>query len=112
MIEMVVPLLKRSGVRAVFSGHEHNFQHSRSESIDYFITGAGGKVRAARPSEFSEAHTISWAGAGNFLIVDVAAGQMVVTPLGELSSTGNLEELVRVCPAGERVQTPIIISRA
>ncbi|HET9532582.1 MAG TPA: metallophosphoesterase [Blastocatellia bacterium] len=112
MIELVVPLLIRSGVRTVFSGHEHNFQHSRSEGIDYFITGAGGKVRAARPSKFSEAHTISWAGAGNFLIVDVADGQMVVTPLGELSSTGDLEELARITLTGERVQTPIIISRA
>ena len=47
MMRHLVPIFKRSGVKAVFSGHEHNFQHSRVEGINYFITGAGGKVRLA-----------------------------------------------------------------
>ena len=39
----LIPLFQRAGVKAVFSGHEHNFQHSRADGIDYFVTGAAGK---------------------------------------------------------------------
>ena len=67
MIKHLVPVFKRSGVKAVFSGHEHNFQHSRVEGINYFITGAGGKVRVEPPSNFADAHTTCWAASGQFL---------------------------------------------
>ena len=47
----LLPLFERAGVKAIFSGHEHNFQHSRHGGIDYFVTGGAGKVRRGRPSE-------------------------------------------------------------
>jgi hypothetical protein len=112
MIKHLVPLFKRSGVRAVFSGHEHNYQHSRVEGINYFITGAGGKVRLDPPDDFSDAHTTCWAAAGNFLVVDVTAGQMTVTPMGALDQSGELAELATFDPAGGPVAAPITISRA
>ena len=52
---------QRAGVKALFSGHEHNFQHSRADGIDYFVTGAGGKLRRTPPDRFEEAHTVTWA---------------------------------------------------
>ena len=48
----LLPLFDRAGVKAMFSGHEHNFQHSRAGGIDYFVTGAGGKFRRAAPDRF------------------------------------------------------------
>ena len=43
--------------------HEHNFQHSRADGIDYFVTGGGGKVRSGRPRQAStEAHTVKLGG--------------------------------------------------
>jgi hypothetical protein len=52
-------LFEKAVVRAMFSGHEHNFQHSRQNSIDYFITGGAGKIRRNKPSTdgFEDAHT-------------------------------------------------------
>ena len=44
----LLPLFERSGVKVVFSGHEHNFQHSRTDGIDYFVSGGAGKVRERR----------------------------------------------------------------
>ena len=41
----LLPLFQRAGVKVMFSGHEHNFQHSRVDGIDYFVTGAAGKFR-------------------------------------------------------------------
>jgi tartrate-resistant acid phosphatase type 5 len=110
MIERIVPLFKRAGVRAVFSGHEHNFQHSRAGDIDYFITGAGGKVRIEPPTDFAQAHTRAWAAAANFLLVEIAGGQMRVTPIGALDDEGALKELTIFNPAGEVVETPVIIA--
>jgi hypothetical protein len=51
----LLPLFRRSGVKAMFSGHEHNFQHSRFDGIDYslkdgvkfFCGGTGSSVGAA-----------------------------------------------------------------
>ncbi len=45
MISSVVPVLKRGGVRAVFTGHEHFFARLPPvDGIDYIISGAGGKL--------------------------------------------------------------------
>ncbi len=110
MIERLIPLFERAGVRAVFSGHEHNFQHSHVGGIDYFITGGGGKVRLKHPSEFSDAHTSSWAAAGHFLLIDVDRQHMRIRPMGELSPDGALTELQVASPTGDPVDVPIIIS--
>lgn len=111
MIERLVPLFARAGVRAVFSGHEHNFQHSRDEGIDYFITGAAGKVRLGKPTMFEEARTSAWAAAGHFLLVDVTAEQMKITPIGEIGQAGEVAGLAVLNPAGEPVALPIIVDR-
>jgi hypothetical protein len=81
-LETLVPLYRRAGVRLVLSGHEHNFQHSRADGIDYFVTGGGGKVRTAPPKGFEAAHTVSWAPACHFLLVKVKGGAAEVTPIG------------------------------
>jgi hypothetical protein len=36
----LLPLFQRAGVRTLFSGHEHNFQHSIANGINYFVSGA------------------------------------------------------------------------
>lgn len=91
-IEHLVPLCRRAGVRLVLSGHEHNFQHSRVDGIDYFVTGGGGKVRPGRPTKFSEAHTVKWASSVHFLLVRIDGGRAEVVPIGEdgrpLATTG------------------------
>ncbi len=38
----LVPLFEKYGVRAVFMGHDHNYQHHRRNGVDYFVTGGGG----------------------------------------------------------------------
>ncbi|MGE0129649.1 MAG: metallophosphoesterase [Blastocatellales bacterium] len=43
---IIEPLLNRYGVNAVFSGHDHIYERTRPQKgIQYFVTGAGGKVR-------------------------------------------------------------------
>ena len=102
-MQMLIPLFERSGVRAVFSGHEHNFQHSSAGGIDYFVTGAAGKFRAAVPDDFVKAHTRSWSSACHFLLVSIAGQEMTVRAIGELADPGALSDIARFGPDGERV---------
>ena len=108
-MKKVTSLFEQAGVKVMFSGHEHNFQHSRHSGIDYIVSGGAGKVRKGKPSQngFEEAHTVSWAGAFNFLIVTVDGERMVVHPFTERD--GAPEPLTRFSPQGGSVTGPIEI---
>jgi hypothetical protein len=109
-MERLLPLLARGGVRAMFSGHEHNFQHSHHEGIDYFVTGAGSKVRKGSPDKFESAHTVSWSDYAHFLLVTIDGDTMTVRAMGELED-GELRELPRWTPGGEALGGPIVLKR-
>ena len=109
-METLLPLFAQGGARVVFSGHEHNFQHSQHNGIDYFVTGAGSKVRTGVPDDFERAHTRSWSDNAHFLLVTIEGDQMRVRPFGELVD-GELAELPRFLPSGEKAAGPIIIGR-
>ena len=43
---MIEPLLTRYGVNVVLSGHDHTYERVKpQQGVQYFVTGAGGKVR-------------------------------------------------------------------
>jgi tartrate-resistant acid phosphatase type 5 len=96
----LIPLFTRAGVRAVFSGHEHNFQHSRADGIDYFVTGAGGKFRDESPDRFDEARTVSWSHHCHFLLCQIDGDRLLVRAMAELSADGRPAEIPRWTPAG------------
>jgi hypothetical protein len=99
---------RRSRVRVMFCGHEHNFQHSAVDGIDYFVTGAAGKLRRGRPNAFEQAHTVSWADTPHFLLVTVEGTQMTIRAIGELVQ-GELADIPRRSPADEFLAGPITI---
>jgi len=109
-METLLPLFARGGVRVVFSGHEHNFQHSHHDGVDYFITGAGSKVRKGAPNDFERAHTMSWSDNAHFLLVTIDRDSMLVRPMGE-AVDGHVEEIPRYSPTLERVTGPLLIRR-
>jgi len=103
-LETLVPLYRRAGVRLVLSGHEHNFQHSRADGIDYFVTGGGGKVRTGAPRGFEAAHTVSWAATCHFLLVKVKGETAEVTPIG-----GDGRPLDLRSPSGAQVPATTLV---
>jgi hypothetical protein len=109
-MERLLPLFAQGGARVVFSGHEHNFQHSRHNGIDYLVTGAGSKVQKEMPNAFVRAHTVTWSNHAHFLLVTIDGDQMQVRPFGELVN-GELAEIPRFLPSGEKVAGPIMIGR-
>ena len=107
----VIDLFERSGVRVSFSGHEHNFQHSQWNGIDYFVSGAGAKIRRRIPDDFEGAHTQSWSGECHFLLVTIDANRMTVRAIGE-SPEEALLDIPRATPSGDIVQGPIPVGGA
>jgi hypothetical protein len=107
-MEPLVRLFEQSGVRACFSGHEHNFQHAIWNGIDYFVSGAGSKIRRRTPRRFEEAHTDSWSGEAHFLLVTIEGDGMTVRAIGE-SPGDALADIPRLTPGGAKVQGPIVV---
>jgi tartrate-resistant acid phosphatase type 5 len=108
-MDEMVSLFERGGVRACFSGHEHNFQHSFWNGIHYFVSGAGSKIRSGVPSRMEEAHTVSWAPVCHFLLVTISADRMIVRAIGE--SADGLVDIERFDVASNRISGPIEIPR-
>jgi len=106
MQKRLKPLFERAGVRLVLSGHEHMFQHSNVDGVDYCITGGAGKVTRDEPTHFEDAQTVTWAGEAHFLLVDVNRDRMQVIPIGEFGSG-----ITRRFPGGGSEDTPIDILR-
>ena len=42
MIELLLPILKRSNVHAYICGHDHNHQHIHMDNFHFFVDGSGG----------------------------------------------------------------------
>jgi hypothetical protein len=109
-MEKLLPLFERSGVRVMFTGHEHNFQHSRTPGLDHFVTGAGGKVRRATPDRFEPAHTESWSTDCHFLLGRIEGRRMVIRAIGGVNAP--LEpptDIERYDPDGNPLKGPIEI---
>jgi tartrate-resistant acid phosphatase type 5 len=101
-------LFAEAGVRVVLSGHEHNFQHSETGGVHFFVTGGGGKFRDKPPKEFKEAHTRSWCAACHFLVATIDGPKMTVQAFGEAG--GAPRPLTRSTPDGKKVETAMEVS--
>ena len=112
-MERLVPLLERSGVRVMFTGHEHNFQHSQVGDFHHFVTGAAGKLRRTPPGNFGEAHTVSWATRCHFLLAQIDGTRMTVRAIGDLEQPEDPpQDIVRHAPDGTPVTAPMEITSA
>jgi tartrate-resistant acid phosphatase type 5 len=111
-MEKLLPLFQRAGVKAMFSGHEHNFQHSHHDGIDYFVTGGAGRTRTEPPDRFEAAHTRSWSNACHFLLAAIDGDQMTVRAIGESrGETSALADIVRYSRERTAFEEPIVIRR-
>jgi hypothetical protein len=109
-MDRLVPLFERAGVRVMFTGHEHNFQHSQVGAFHHFVTGAAGKLRTSPPDGFDEAHTVSWSAACHFLLARIDGGRMVIRAIGEIDDPADSPaDINRYDPHGDPVTAPIEI---
>ena len=109
-MESLLPLFARAGVRVVLNGHEHNFQHSHHNGIDYLVTGAGSKLDPGAPDRFEDARTVTWSNHAHFLLMTIQGRTMTARVIGESEDERDgLRDVPRFTPAGETVSGPIVL---
>ena len=70
--KVLEPLFTRYGVKAVFSGHDHIYERVKpQQGIQYFVTGAGGKVRKGDVDLKSPIRAVSYDEDNHFMRVDI-----------------------------------------
>ena len=79
-------LFQKYGVKVVFNGHEHNYQHSfqnaASGGVRYVVSGSGGEIRAGDVRDVMPRENIEgWAAVNQFLSVEIEGKEMKVTPI-------------------------------
>lgn len=76
LIEKLKPILEKYNVPAYFAGHDHDLQHQqpKGSSVDYFVSGAGSKLR---PSG-TYAHTKFARSVAGFAVVALSGNKMSV----------------------------------
>jgi len=86
-LQHFLPVFRDGGVKAVFSGHEHNFQFTeQSETtagVRFVVSGAGGELRHGDVrGKMEKAQIEGWSPELHFLIVEIEGKQMRITPMG------------------------------
>jgi hypothetical protein len=99
-----------TGVKVVFSGHEHNFQFSdrsaATSGIQYVISGAGGELRPGDVrNKMKAAHIAGWAPEHHFLSVEIDGDEMRIASIG---ASGALQP---VDANGKKVPMPLVVKR-
>jgi tartrate-resistant acid phosphatase type 5 len=108
-MDQLVQQFEQAGVRVVFSGHEHNFQHSLLNGVHYFVTGAAGKLRSEPPNKLHDAHTQSWSATLHFLLVTIQGRQMTIRAIG-MNAAGELTDITRTHFDATQGSAPIIVT--
>lgn len=106
MIEHLVPLFERAGVRAAFAGQEHNFQLARQRDITYVVSGAGGQLREEAPESFAAAGTVAWAAQAHLLLGRVDGATLTLTPIAASVGTARRRRSPHGHPTAPRSRCP------
>jgi 3',5'-cyclic AMP phosphodiesterase CpdA len=78
--DLLCPLFKRYGVRAVFTGHDHIYYRTIRDDIPYIVTGGGGAP--LYPCDGAKAQPgDKWESVHNFVVVQVSGPRVTFTAI-------------------------------
>ncbi len=102
-----VDLFQKSGVKVVFTGHEHNFQFSDlsepTGGVRYVVSGAGGELRSGNVvPNMARSHIEGWAAVRHFLVVEIEGQTMRITPMAP-------QKMTVVDAAGREIPMPLVV---
>ncbi|MDZ4799241.1 MAG: metallophosphoesterase [Bryobacteraceae bacterium] len=85
-LEHWLKIFETNGVKVVFNGHEHNYQHSAvnraTGGIRYVVSGSGGELRQGDVRKvMQKAEIEGWAAVNQFLSVEIDGKEMKITPI-------------------------------
>jgi 3',5'-cyclic AMP phosphodiesterase CpdA len=78
------PLFKRYHVQVVFAGHDHVYERTKPQrGIQYFITGAGGKMRRGDIDMKSPLRAVSYDQDNSFMLIEVDESEINFKSISE-----------------------------
>jgi hypothetical protein len=110
-LEELLPRYRRSGVRLMLSGHEHNFQVNVFDGITQVVSGAAGKLQEDPPTSFGPAGTVAWAAEAHCLLVEVGPEEIRLTPFGVAPPGGEPAPLALRAPDGDPAEATVVVRR-
>ncbi len=92
--KVVEPIFIKNGVDVVFAGHEHFYERIKPQNgIQYFITGAGGKLRDGNVKANSPLTEVAYDKDLSFMLVEISKDMMyfqVITRTGKTVDSGSV----------------------
>jgi 3',5'-cyclic AMP phosphodiesterase CpdA len=80
----IEPLFTRYRVQVVFAGHDHVYERTKlQKGIQYFITGAGGKMRRGDIDMKSELRAASYDQDNSFMLIELDENEMIFKSISE-----------------------------
>jgi len=102
---MLEPLFTRYHVQVVFAGHDHVYERTKpQQGTQYFITGAGGKMRRGDIEMRSPLRAASFDQDNSFMLIDLDETEMVfksVSEKGEIVDSGVIRQAASAGAAGQ-----------
>ena len=90
------PLFTRYHVQVVFAGHDHVYERTKpQQGIQYFVTGAGGKMRRGDINMKSPLRAVSYDQDNSFMLVEVDETEMSfksISEKGEVVDSGLIKQ--------------------
>ena len=78
------PLFTRYGVNVAFSGHDHIYERTKpQQGIQYFVSGAGGKVRRGDVDRGSGLTAASFDDDNHFMVIEIGENQVRFEAISE-----------------------------
>lgn len=109
MVEALVPMFDRGGVRLALAGHEHNFQIGRVGRRTHVVSGAGGKIREQSPGRLGRPGVDAWSAHAHLLVVDIAGDHAELLPVSGLLPDGRLHPLTALDADNRVVRPPFCV---
>lgn len=82
--EALEPLFTRFKIQVVFAGHDHVYERTKlQKNIQYFITGAGGKMRRGDIDMKSSLRAASFDEDNSFMVIELDENEMVFKSISE-----------------------------
>jgi hypothetical protein len=82
------PLFIRYGVKVAFAGHDHIYERTKPQNdIQYFVTGAGGKIRRGDVDMKSPVRAASYDRDNSFMLVEIDDREMSFRAISETGLT-------------------------
>jgi predicted MPP superfamily phosphohydrolase len=82
--KVLEPLFKRYGVSVAFSGHDHIYERTNlQQGIQYFVSGAGGKVRSGDVDKKSGITAASFDADNHFMVIEIDENQVGFQAISE-----------------------------